>query len=264
VTAEPPASTNPALTARRASSFGLAAAEYARHRPGYPDAAVEWALRPVRSRKVVRVLDLAAGTGRLTEALQRADVSVIAVEPDPQMRAEMLRTVFGVAVLSGSGEDIPLPGERVDAVLVGQALHWFDQERALPEIARVLKPGGVFAALRNDDDHRQEWVIEYSRHSGFPAADEMPQTPQAPQPPPIAEHEAFGPVECASFENSHRRTIDSLLAMVGTFSATLVLKPHERAERLQRLREYLLSRPETAGGEFDLPMITMVARTIRR
>src|SRR5262249_10204105 len=154
VTAEPPAPSDPRLTARRASSFGSAAAEYAMHRPGYPDAAVKWALRPVRSRTVVRVLDLAAGTGRLTQALQRTDVDVIAVEPDPQMRAEMLRRVSGVAVLAGSGEAIPLPDERVDAVLVGQALHWFDQGRALPEIARVLKPGGVFAALWNSDDHR--------------------------------------------------------------------------------------------------------------
>lgn len=227
------------------------------HRPGYPDPAVEWVLRPVRRRQVIRVLDLAAGTGRLTEALQRANVDVIAVEPDPQMRAEMLRRVSGVAVLAGSGENIPLPDERVDAVLVGQALHWFDQERALPEIARVLKPAGVFAALWNSDDHRQEWVMEYSRLSGFPPS-------KAAQRPPVAQHEAFESMEWATFENSHRRTIDSLLATVGTFSATLVLQAHERTEKLRRLREYLLSRPETANGEFNLPLITIVARAVRR
>jgi len=201
---------------------------------------------------------LAAGTGRLTEALQRADVNVIAVEPDPQMRTEMLRRVSGVAVLAGAGEDIPLPDERVDAVLVGQALHWFDQERALPEIARVLKPGGVFAALWNSDDHRAEWVVEYSRLCGFPPDD------KAPQRPPVAQHEAFEPVRWEAFKNSHRRTIDSLVATVGTFSTMLVMEPPERAERLRRLREYLQSRSETAGGEFDLPMITSVARAIRR
>jgi SAM-dependent methyltransferase len=257
VTTESPDLSDPQLIARRATSFGPAAADYAMHRPGYPDAAVEWALRPVRRRKVVRVLDLAAGTGRLTEALQRAQVNVIAVEPDPQMRAEMLRRVPGVAVLEGYGEDIPLPDGRVDAVLVGQALHWFDQERALPEIARVLNPGGVFAALWNSDDHRVEWVVEYSRLSGFPPD-------KAAQRPPVAEHEAFGPVQWETFENSHRRTIESLLATVGTFSATLVLDPRERAEKLRLLREYLLSRPETADGEFNLPMITNVARVVRR
>lgn len=250
---------DPRQIARRASSFGGAAAQYAVHRPGYPDAAIEWVLRPVRDRRDVRVLDLAAGTGLLTQALHRADVNVIAVEPDPQMRAEMQRRVFGVAVLAGVGEAIPLPDERVDVVVIGQAMHWLDQRRALPEIARVLKPGGVFAALWNSDDHRVEWVVEYSRLSGFPA-DEQTQRRQ----PPIDEHEAFGPIEWATFENRHRRTIDSLVATVGTFSATLVLEPHEQAEKLRRLRSYLRSRPETSNGEFDLPMITTVARAIRR
>jgi SAM-dependent methyltransferase len=243
--------------ARRASSFGAAAAEYAQHRPGYPDAAIEWVLRPVRDRSAIKALDLAAGTGRLTEALQRAQVDVIAVEPDPQMRAEMLRRVFGVAVLAGSGEEIPLPDERVDVVVVGQALHWFDQRRAMPEIVRVLKPGGVFAALWNGDDHRAEWVVEYSRLSGYPLG-------MSAAPPTIVRHEALGPIEWANFDNSHRRTVDSLIATVGTLSATLVLEPRERDEKLRRLQEYLRSRPETASGEFDLPLITTVGRTVRR
>jgi SAM-dependent methyltransferase len=249
---------DPRQMAKRASSFGSAAADYAQHRPGYPDAAIEWILEPVRDRRAVRVLDLAAGTGRLTEALQRAEVDVIAVEPDPEMRAEMLRRVSGVAVLAGTGEDIPLPDERVDAVLVGQALHWLDQDRALPEIARVLKPGGVFAALWNTDDHRVEWVAEYSRLSGFPPDE------QGSSQPPIAEYDAFGPVEWEKFDNAHRRTVDSLVATVGTFSATLVLEPDERAAKLRRLREYLQSRPETSNGEFDLPLITHVARCVLR
>jgi SAM-dependent methyltransferase len=242
-------STDPRQMSRRASSFGPAAAEYALHRPGYPDAAIEWVLQPIRGRRVIRVLDLAAGTGLVTEALHRAEVDVIAVEPDPQMRMEMQRRVFGVAVLAGTGEDIPLPDERVDAVLVGQALHWFDQRRALPEIARVLKPGGVFGALWNSDDHRVEWVVEYSRLSHYPPDQE------APPQPPVDEHEAFGPLEWEMFDNRYPRTIDSLVATVATHSGTLVLPPAERA--------YLQSRPETASGQFDLPMITTVARTIR-
>lgn len=249
---------DPRQMARRASSFGNAAAQYAANRPGYPDAAIEWVLEPVRDRREIRVLDLAAGTGLLTEALHRAEVDVIAVEPDPQMRTEMQRRVFGVAVLAGTGEDIPLPDERVDVVVVGQALHWFDQRRALPEIARVLKPGGVFAALWNSDDHRVDWVVEYSRLSGFPPDYE------APRRPPVDEHEAFGPLEWETFENRYPRTIDSLIDTVATFSATLVLGPRERVEKLRRLREYLRSRPETSDGEFDLPMITTVARAVRR
>lgn len=244
--------------ARRAASFGAAAAEYAEHRPGYPDAAIEWVLEPVRGRRTIRALDLGAGTGRLTEALQRAEVDVIAVEPDPQMRAQMLRQVFGVAVLAGTGENIPLPDARVDVVVVGQAMHWLDQRRALPEIARVLNPGGVFAALWNVDDTTVEWAVEFARLSGFPADED------ADQRPPIEEHEAFEPVEWRNFDNPLRRTIDSMVAMSGTYSALLVLEPAERAERLRQLREFLRSRPETASGEFDVPKVTAVARAVKR
>ena len=168
---------DPDLKARRAASFGAAARSYAEHRPSYPDAAVAWILEPVRDRRIVRVLDLGAGTGRVTEALQRAEVDVIAVEPDAEMRAVMLERVFGVAVLAGAAEDIPLPDERVDAVVVGQAFHWFDAERAYPEIARVLKPGGVLAAMWNAEDVRVPWVAEYARMIGYEPDDDA-----APEP----------------------------------------------------------------------------------
>ena len=246
-------------SARRAASFGSAARSYAEHRPPYPDTAVAWALRPVRSRRIVRVLDLGAGTGRVTEALQRAEVDVIAVEPDPSMRAAMLERVFGVAVLAGTAEDIPLPDERVDAVLVGQAFHWFDHELAYPEIARVLKPGGVLAAMWNTDDVRVPWVAEYAARSGF-----GPETQDSGHGTVLGDHAAFEPAQWASFEHLHRRTVDSLVETVSTYSALLVLPPVERAARLQGVRAYLQSRPETAGGEFDLPLVTHVGRAIRR
>lgn len=254
------------LWARRASSFGAAARAYAEHRPSYPDAAVAWALEPVRSRRIVRVLDLGAGTGRVTEALQRARVDVIAVEPDSAMRAAMLERVFGVAVLAGTAEDIPLPDERVDAVIVGQAFHWFDRKQAQPEIARVLKPRGVVAAMWNIDDVRVPWVAEYTTRAGF---DIDTSSVGAPGPGSgtddiaLMDHPAFEPPQWASFDHTHRRTIDSLLETIATYSALLVLTDDERAARLAAVRDYLQSRPETAAGEFDLPLVTRVARTVR-
>jgi SAM-dependent methyltransferase len=247
------------LRARRASSFGTAARAYADHRPHYPDAAVEWALEPVRARRIVRVLDLGAGTGRITEALQRAAVDVIAVEPDPAMRAAMLERVFGVAVLAGTAEDIPLPDGRVDAVVVGQAFHWFDHERAYPEIARVLNQGGVLAAMWNGEDLRVPWVHEYAERAGF-----TPKSQGSASDTPLADHPAFEPLEWASFEHAHRRTVESLLETVSTYSAFLVLPEDQRAGRLRGIREYLESRPETADGEFDLPLVTRVGRAVRR
>jgi ubiquinone/menaquinone biosynthesis C-methylase UbiE len=94
---------------RRGSSFGAAAAAYAEHRPGYAQDAVRWALAPVRDRRPLRVLDLAAGTGKLTATLVRLGAEVTAVEPDPAMLAEFRRSLGSVRALSGRAEDIPLP-----------------------------------------------------------------------------------------------------------------------------------------------------------
>jgi ubiquinone/menaquinone biosynthesis C-methylase UbiE len=117
---------------RQGSSFGTAAAAYAEHRPGYAEAAVRWVLEPEGSREPLRVLDLAAGTGKLTATLVRLGAQVTAVEPDPAMLAELRRELGSVRSLAGRAEDIPLPDASVDAVLVGQAMHWFDLPRAIP------------------------------------------------------------------------------------------------------------------------------------
>ena len=140
------------------SSFGAAAAAYAEHRPGYAEAAVRWALEPVRDRQPARVADIGAGTGKLTTKLADLGAEVTAVEPDPQMLAELRRAMPAVRSVPGSAEQIPLPDASLDAVLAGQAMHWFDMGRALPEIARVLRPGGVLAGLWNVDDDRVGWV----------------------------------------------------------------------------------------------------------
>jgi len=137
------------------SSFGVAAVEYAEHRPDYALAAVRWALEPAPGR---RVLDLGAGTGKLTGTLVALGVDVVAVEPDPAMLVELRRALPAVRALPGSAEAIPLPDASVDAVLAGNALHWFDMAAAGPEIARVLAPGGIMAGLWNVMDDRVDWL----------------------------------------------------------------------------------------------------------
>jgi SAM-dependent methyltransferase len=247
------------MTASRARSFGAAAAAYAQHRPGYPAAAVEWALEPLADQARPRLLDLAAGTGKLTEALLPRG-TVTAVEPDPAMLAELRARFPAVVAHEGAAEAIPLPDACVHAVLVGQAWHWFDADRAYPEIARVLRPGGVLAVLWNGDDAHVDWVrgmYEAGRWDStvVRAPDEEPSLPA---------HPAFTPDGFAQFANLIPTTVDGLVASLRTHSWALTAEPAEREAILGRIRAYLASRPETSSGSFELPLVTDVVRAVRR
>ncbi|MEV5837459.1 class I SAM-dependent methyltransferase [Nocardia sp. NPDC052112] len=253
--------TNPTqLRAARAASFGAHAAAYAEHRPDYPATGIRWALEPVGASAAPVVLDLGAGTGKLTEGLLAVGADVIAVEPDAAMRAELVRRFPAVTASAGAAEAIPLADDSVDAVLVGQAFHWFDQARAFPEIARVLRGGGVFAALWNEDDLGVEWVAGLQKVARTAAS--FP--PPRPQPAPLPAHPLFENFERADFPHRQRRTAESLTATIGTHSHTLVIPAQARGELLERISDYLRSRPETATGEFDLPIRTEIVRAVHR
>lgn len=249
-----------ALRARRASSFGTHAAAYAEHRPDYPLAAIRWALKPVPPIPAPVVLDLGAGTGKLTEGLLAAGATVIAVEPDDGMRVELMRRLPGVRAYEGTAEAIPLATGSVDAIVAGQAFHWFDQERAFPEFARVLRRSGIFAALWNTDDKSVDWVAGLAEITRTDAT--MPPSESGGDLLPA--HPLFEDFVSAEFPHSQRRTAETLAATIGTHSHTLVVSAQQRAEVLSRIVDYLHSRPETAAGEFDLPLVTVVLRAALR
>jgi SAM-dependent methyltransferase len=252
-----PSEVSPEVRARRAASFGGRAAAYAAERPDYPDAAIWWALEPVRGRTPLRVLDLAAGTGKLTEGLLRAGAEVVAVEPHEAMLAELHRLLPGVPALAGTAESIPLADGSVDAVVVGQALHWFDPDRAMPEMARVLTPGGVLAGLWNmDDDDRTPWLKGFKEvaRSGISHTEGHAKLEPTPY---------FPALEQETFPHAQRRTAESLAATLGTHSHVLVLPYDERKELMDRVLAYLHATPETANGEFDLPLTTLTVRAVR-
>ncbi|GAA1142636.1 class I SAM-dependent methyltransferase [Streptomyces javensis] len=248
------------------SSFGAAAVAYAEHRPDYARAAVRWALEPASG---ARVLDLGAGTGKLTATLVALGAEVIAVEPDSAMLAELRRSLPTVRALSGSAEAIPLPDASVDAVLAGNAMHWFDMAVAGPEIARVLAPGGVLAGLWNVMDDGVEWVSGLARVSGSAAIGPR-DTPAGWRAETADTHiprngvpARFGSPEQAEFPHGQRRTADTLVATLATRAGVLVMPERERQATLGRIRAFLASRPETARGEFTLPMKTGVLRVRR-
>jgi SAM-dependent methyltransferase len=251
------------------SSFGAAATAYAEHRPGYAEAAVRWALEPVRDGRPVRVADVGAGTGKLTATLIGLGAEVTAVEPDPQMLAELRRTMPEVRSVPGSAEEIPLPDASLDAVLAGQAMHWFDMNRALPEIARVLRPGGVLAGLWNVDDDRVGWVAGLAemskRKSSITLTTWRGSAAKSRQEQLLGEaSDLFSAAEVGEFGHGQTRTADSLLATIGTHSYLLVMEEAERARLLARVGDFLRSQPETAHGEFTLPMVTVGLRARRR
>ncbi len=134
--------------------FGATAGLYERGRPDYPAAAVRRLVERLGLGPGRTVLDLAAGTGKLTRLLVPSGARVIAVEPVPEMRAELERRVPGAAAMEGTAEQIPLADGSVHAVTVGQAFHWFDADAALQELHRVLRPGGGLALIWNARDER--------------------------------------------------------------------------------------------------------------
>ncbi|OQD52047.1 SAM-dependent methyltransferase [Streptomyces phaeoluteigriseus] len=249
-----------------ASSFGTAAVAYAEHRPDYAQAAARWALEPAPG---TRVLDLGAGTGKLTAALVALGADVTAVEPDPAMLTELRRALPAVRALRGSAEAIPLPDASVDAVLAGNAMHWFDMAAAGPEIARVLAPGGILAGLWNVVDDRVEWVAGLARVGGSAAVGPRDtltgwraETADA-HLPKTGVAARFGSPEQAEFPHGQPRTADSLVATIATRAGVLVMPEQEREATLGRIRAYLASTPETAHCGFTLPMLTGVLRVRR-
>ena len=139
---------NPAL------SFGAVADAYDRARPGYPREAAAW----LAGSRPATLLELGAGTGKLSDQLVALGHRVVATDPLEEMLKHLSARLPRTLVVRAAAERIPLRGRSVDAVIAAQAFHWFDLDRALPEIARVLRPGGHLALVWNQRDERIPWV----------------------------------------------------------------------------------------------------------
>jgi ubiquinone/menaquinone biosynthesis C-methylase UbiE len=147
----------------RAWSTADAAEQYERARPGYAAEAIAFIGAKLGLNSTKRVLDVGAGTGKLTRQIAALGVDVVAVEPLEGMSQVFERTTANVPLLIGSAEALPLPDASVDAVVAGQAWHWFDSSRALAEVSRVLRPAGGIALFWNEYDEAARWVSEYAK-----------------------------------------------------------------------------------------------------
>lgn len=213
-------------------SFGQVAEAYERARPPYADAGVDWALQQLELASGARVLDLAAGTGRLTRALLARALDVVAVEPDDEMRRVLVRSAPGIDVLDGRAEDIPLSGGSVDAVTVGQAFHWFDTDRALAEMRRVVRDGGGLALFWNQFNHDDPLLgpIDDLLRARRP--------PEARRPRWRDRYDVrhFGPLEERSFDEERRMSIDDVISWVASTSPVIAAPPEERGEIERMIR----------------------------
>jgi SAM-dependent methyltransferase len=248
-----------ASRAERARSFGAIAAEYDRVRPSPAPAALDWIV-PADCEVAV---DLAAGTGLFTRPLAERVPRVIAVEPDPQMRAVLAARSPGVEVLAGTGEEIPLPAASADALFVSSAWHWLDRDRALPEIARVLRDGGRLGVLWSSRDRDVEWVRDLDRLPHEPPWDGAAESRhRRDRDLDGVDSTLFERVERLSFAFERRMTIDDVVQLAGTYSAVITASAADCAAVLARARSVLAERFHGASL-IDFPMRTWCWRADR-
>jgi SAM-dependent methyltransferase len=246
-----------------ARGFAAAADAYERSRPDYPAEAVVAIVERLDLRPGRTLLELGAGTGKLTRMLAPSGARIIALEPVAEMRARLAAAVPSVELLAAAAESIPLPARSVDAVVVAQAFHWFDAIRALSEIHRVLRPGGRLLLTWNRRDETVPWVAALAAVLSDMEASE----PRAWRPV-LDSCALFEPFESVSFRHGQQLTRGGVLDRVASISHVAAAEPPVRAALLAQVTAALDADPDTAGRELvELPYDTRVmwaaSRTIR-
>jgi len=238
---------------RMAQSFGPAADLYDSIRPTYPAEAVAW----MTDGRAVDAVDLGAGTGLLTRVLVAQGHRVTAVEPDELMRAKLVSATPGAVALAGSAEAIPVPDASADLVTGGQSFHWFDRAKAMPEIRRVLRPGGVLAPIWNVRDESTGWVAALTEAIGSSQGERDALAAARPG----YFRDLFGAAEHRVFR--HEWPIDraGVLRLVQSRSYYLTSDEAGRARIEAVVQEVLDSHPDLAGkASFAMPYDTHVFR----
>jgi ubiquinone/menaquinone biosynthesis C-methylase UbiE len=207
---------------RWARSFGSAAELYEAHRPLYAEAAVDWLFERLPMRDV---LDVGAGTGKLTRQLVERGAHVVAVEPDPDMRVTFSRVLPGVEILDARAESLPLDDGSVDVVTAGQAFHWFDLDEALPEMHRVTRPGGGLAMA---------WNVWTESDPILSALQRLLEANRAPRNPWREDERRghFWPLEQRRFEEARAMTLEQLEGWA-TSTSSFLTASREAQERLR-------------------------------
>ena len=233
---------------RWARSFGPVAAAYDRGRPGYPRESAAWLV----GRDRAQVLELGAGTGKLTAELVALGHDVHATDPDEAMLAILTERVPEARTSVAAAEELPLADRSVDVVVAAQAFHWFDLDRALPEIARVLRPGGHLSLVWNQRDERIPWVKRLGRLIGTQEQESDPAQP-------LVESGRFGFVEEQQFQIWQDVNRESILDLVRSRSNVAVLDDEAREAKLAEVLAFYDDYGRGMDG-MQLPYVTRCFR----
>jgi SAM-dependent methyltransferase len=242
--------------ARLGFGTARAVAAYERGRPGYPPEAVAELVGVLAIGPGATVLDLAAGSGKLTRQLLPAAARLVAVEPSPAMRDRLAAAAPGVRVLEGTAEAIPLPDGSLDAVTVGQAFHWFDGPRAVAELHRVLRPGGRVGLLWNVRDESVPWMARITaivdRHAG-----DTPRYRDGRWRTAFDASAGFTPLQVRGFSHWHELDREGLLDRFASISFVAALPDRARARVLAEIEQVVEAEPSLAGpGPVRVPYRT--------
>jgi ubiquinone/menaquinone biosynthesis C-methylase UbiE len=237
------------VTVRRyaAEGFGADKADrYERARPGYPAELAELLRAELAMGPGSRVVDLAAGTGKLTRLLAAAGADVVAVEPVDGMRAVLERELPTVAARAGTAEAIPVDDGWADALTVAQAFHWFDTARALPEMARVLRPGGGLVLVWNERDDTVPWVRRLSALLArrFEAEPEAPYDRRRDYDQIVERSGLFTEVRYRAIRHDHELDAELLVDSILSRSYIATLPADAQAEVADEVRAVVADLPE--------------------
>ena len=242
-----------------ATGFQRAAGDYERGRPGYPPQAVERMRQEIGIESGQTVIDLAAGTGKLTRLLvAQLPAQVIAVEPIPGMRAQLQRVVPGVTVLDGTAEQIPLPDGAAHAVFVAQAFHWFRLPEAATEIARVLDAGGALAIVRNQEVESDTAPAVTAALALVREHVQHPSTRHRVWRDELEQTRLFEPFQEWTIDNPVTQDIDTFRRRIASRSYIGAMDDDQRARLLDEVQAVLETNGVHPGEPFAVPTVTRV------
>ena len=253
-------------TAVLRGAFGAVAGEYDRLRSGPPPEALDWMLPPDAS----DALEIGAGTGLLTRLLLERVGHVTAVEPDERMRAVLDSTTSGADVRAGVAEELPVPSASCDVVLAASAWHWVEEARAVPEVARVLRPAGRLALVWSGPDRSVDWMRSLWAGGIVFEPEERDAVDQRRRRRHIVNLEAGGPSpfhepETALFRWVKPMAREDLVALCATYSIVITMEDGDRAQHLDAMRRFLDEQEFLAGRDvIDVPMRAYCWRATKR